>query len=371
MSTEQKKWKMGGDKPIRVYVDGCFDVGIFTNNNDLMHFGHANAMRQARELGDILVVGVHTDAEIARNKGPPVMNEQERYKAVRACKWADEVAEGAPYTATVELLKQLNCDFCVHGEDISVGADGKDVYETIKNSGMFRYIKRTEGVSTTELVGRMLLLTKDHLQGVNTVSNPLNAVNTKDLHRISPYTSLSHFLPTTRKIVQFSEGKSPKPNDKIVYMDGGFDVFHVGHTEALRQAKELGDFLIVGVHDDAVVNEQKGSNFPIMNLHERVLSVLSCRYVDEVVIGAPFNVTKEMIEGLHINTVVHGDDPVISRDGLDPYKVPKELGIYKEIKHTEGLTTTDIIRRIIDNRIQFEARNKKKEQKEVTFIQNN
>ncbi|GAM28819.1 hypothetical protein SAMD00019534_119950, partial [Acytostelium subglobosum LB1] len=350
-----------GKKPIRVYVDGCFD---------LMHFGHANALRQAKELGDILVVGVHTDAEIARNKGPPVMNEQERYKAVRACKWADEVAEGAPYTATVELLKELNCDFCVHGEDISVGADGKDVYETIKNSGMFRFIKRTEGVSTTELVGRMLLLTKDHLQGVEEGS-ALNKVNPKEFHKVSPYTSLSHFLPTTRKIVQFSEGKSPKPNDKIVYMDGGFDVFHVGHCEALRQAKEQGDFLIVGVHDDLVVNEQKGSNFPIMNLHERVLSVLSCRYVDEVIIGAPFTVSKETIEALGINVVCHGDDPVVASDGSDPYKIPKQMGIYKEVKHTEGLTTSDIIRRIIENRNQFEARNKKKQQKEVDFISTN
>ncbi|KAF2071631.1 hypothetical protein CYY_007057 [Polysphondylium violaceum] len=353
---------MSEKKPIRVYVDGCFD---------LMHFGHANALRQARELGDILVVGVHTDAEISRNKGPPVMNEQERYKAVRACKWADEVAEGAPYTATVELLDELNCDFCVHGEDISVGADGKDVYEGIKKSGKFRFIKRTEGISTTELVGRMLLLTKDHLQNVDAQTSPLSNVNPKDLHKqSSPYTSLSHFLPTTRKIVQFSEGKSPKPNDKVVYMDGGFDLFHVGHAEALRQAKELGDYLVVGVHDDKVVHEQKGSNYPIMNLQERVLSVLSCRYVDEVVIGAPFHVTKEMIEGLHIQVVVHGDDPVVfCPDGLDPYKIAKDMGIYKEVKHTEGLTTTEIIKRIIDNRLQFEARNKKKEAKEITFIE--
>ncbi|KAN0033655.1 hypothetical protein ACTFIV_000117 [Dictyostelium citrinum] len=350
-------------KPIRVYVDGCFD---------LMHFGHANALRQARELGDVLVVGVHTDEEIAKNKGPPVMNEQERYKAVRACKWADEVAEGAPYTLTEEYLDSLNCDFCVHGEDISVGADGKDVYESIKKSGKFRFIKRTEGVSTTELVGRMLLCTKDHLQNVSgEQTSPLGGVNPNVLHKQSPYTSLSHFLPTTRKIVQFSEGRSPKPNDKIIYMDGGFDLFHVGHTEALKQAKALGDYLIVGVHDDRVVHEQKGSNFPIMNLHERVLSVLSCRYVDEVVIGAPFSVTKDMIDSLHINVVVHGDDQVVlgPEGGVDPYKLPKELGIYKEVKHTEGLTATEIVKRIIDNRLQYEARNRKKEAKEINFIE--
>lgn len=56
-------------KPIRVYMDGCFDM---------MHYGHCNALRQARALGDELVVGVVSDAEIIANKGPPVTPLNER-----------------------------------------------------------------------------------------------------------------------------------------------------------------------------------------------------------------------------------------------------------------------------------------------------
>lgn len=59
-----------------------------------------------------------------------------------------------------------------------------------------------------------------------------------------------------------------------------------------------------------------------MNLYERVLSVLSCKYVNEVIIGAPFSVTLEMIKSLKINLVVHGsinDIEVTLKD--DPYKV--------------------------------------------------
>lgn len=56
-------------KKVRVYMDGCFDM---------MHYGHANALRQARALGDELVVGVVSDAEIIKNKGPPVMSMDER-----------------------------------------------------------------------------------------------------------------------------------------------------------------------------------------------------------------------------------------------------------------------------------------------------
>jgi len=75
-------------------------------------------MRQARELGDVLVVGVHSDEEITLHKGPTVLNEQERYTMVRACKWADEVIEGAPYIATIDTLDKYNCDFFVCMEKI-------------------------------------------------------------------------------------------------------------------------------------------------------------------------------------------------------------------------------------------------------------
>lgn len=53
----------------RYWTDGCFDM---------MHYAHANALRQARLLCDELVVGIHSDKEITENKGIPVMNETER-----------------------------------------------------------------------------------------------------------------------------------------------------------------------------------------------------------------------------------------------------------------------------------------------------
>lgn len=52
---------------------------FFCSSYDMVHFGHANSLRQAKALGGKLIVGVHTDAEIAKNKGPPVFTEQERY----------------------------------------------------------------------------------------------------------------------------------------------------------------------------------------------------------------------------------------------------------------------------------------------------
>ncbi|KAI7888045.1 uncharacterized protein EV154DRAFT_519064, partial [Mucor mucedo] len=347
-------------KPVRVWVDGCFDM---------MHYGHANALRQAKAMGDILVVGVHSDAEIEKNKGPTVMNEQERYAAVAACKWVDEVVPDAPYNTTVECLEEHNIDFCVHGDDITTMADGTDCYQAVKDAGLYKECKRTVGVSTTELVGRMLLMTRDHHKRTAAAS----AITSFDTSELTPFSTdgttkatVSHFLPTSRRIVQFSEGREPKPSDKVVYVDGTFDLFHVGHIEFLKRAKALGDFLIVGVHDDQTVNAIKGSNYPLMNLHERALSVLACRYVDEVVIGAPYSVTEELLSGEYkVAVVAHGNSHLEKdQDGKDPYALPKKLGIYTEIDTPNSTITTEgIINRIIENRKTFEERQKRKTQK--------
>ena len=131
-------------KPVRTYIDGCFDI---------MHSGHYNAIRQAKALTDILVVGVHSDAEILKHKGPPVMNNDERLATVRACKWVDEVVFDTPYDPSLQLLDDLQCDFCVHGDDASTTADGRDAYEQVKKAGRMKIVKRTEGISTTDLVG--------------------------------------------------------------------------------------------------------------------------------------------------------------------------------------------------------------------------
>lgn len=100
-----------------------------------------------------------------------------------------------------------------------------------------------------------------------------------------------------------------------MYVAGAFDVLHPGHLGFLKAARALGDFLIVGLHTDPIVNMYKGSNYPIMNLHERTLSVLACKYVSEVVIGAPYLVTPDLLDHFDIKVVAHGkahppNDPI-------------------------------------------------------------
>ncbi|KAL0271247.1 UNVERIFIED_CONTAM: hypothetical protein PYX00_008398 [Menopon gallinae] len=359
-SDHQNERPVGKKKPVRVWCDGCYDM---------VHFGHANSLRQAKALGDYLIVGVHTDEEITKHKGPPVFTQKERYKMVRAIKWVDEVVEGAPYVTTLETLDKYNCDFCVHGDDITMTADGVDTYHLVKAAKRYKEVKRTVGISTTDLVGRMLLLTRQHFyQGSKEYEVcPENSFNLGlDSAARSPWTRCSQFLPTTQEINQFSEGKQPKPGDVVVYVAGAFDLFHVGHLDFLEKARQMGDFLIVGLHTDPVVNVYKGNNYPIMNLHERVLSVLACKFVSEVVIGAPYSITKYLMDHFKVGVVCHGNTRVMPDvDGRDPYEVPKEMGKFVQIDSGNDMTTEKIVKRIILNRLQFEKRNIEKEEKEL------
>ncbi|XP_051573424.1 ethanolamine-phosphate cytidylyltransferase-like isoform X2 [Myxocyprinus asiaticus] len=335
---------------VRVWCDGCYDM---------VHYGHSNQLRQAKAMGDYLIVGVHTDDEISKHKGPPVFTQAERYKMVRAIKWVDEIVEGAPYVTTLETLDKYCCDFCVHGDDITLTVDGKDTYEEVKKSGRYRECKRTQGVSTTDLVGRMLLMTKAHHSNMGPKGH-------------SPWTGVSQFLQTSQKIIQFASGEEPQPGDTIIYVAGAFDLFHIGHVDFLEAVSKLSDkpYVIVGLHFDQEVNRYKGKNYPIMNIHERTLSVLACRYVSEVVIGAPYAVTKDLLDNFKVDLVCHGKTEVfLDRDGSDPYAVPRRMGILRTVDSGNSLTTDDIVQRIIKNRLLFEERNLKKEAKEMAMIQ--
>ncbi|CBH18461.1 ethanolamine-phosphate cytidylyltransferase [Trypanosoma equiperdum] len=320
---------------IRVWVDGCFDM---------LHFGHANALRQARSMGDELFVGCHTDEEIIRHKGPPSMRQEERYEALRACKWVDAVIEGYPYVTRVEDMKRFEVDFVVHGDDISVDLNGRNSYQAIIDAGMFKAVRRTECISTTDLVGRMLLCVPSEL---------LSDADKKLLDSEVARKRGPHYLTTSRKIAQFSNKLAPPVGATVVYVDGAFDLFHAGHIRFLQKARALGDYLIVGIHDDQLVRESKGEHFPIMSLNERALGVLSCRYVDDVVFGAPRGVTQEMIKILDIKIVACGTSSETRncKGAFDVYEVPKSLNLFKVVESGSDLSTDMIVERVVKNHV--------------------
>ncbi len=382
-------------RKIRIFMDGVFDI---------IHSGHFNALRQGRKFGDLLIVGVNSDEDVLKAKGPTLMNVRERAALIAACKWVDEVVIDTPYTPTLELLDSLNIDFCSHGDDACFNEHGEDVYAEMKKKNRFKVFRRTEGISTTEIIGRLLMLSKESSlnQQSKNVSKALsendssiNNINSEEVLTSCNIVSksedefftrgpvVSSFLTTGWRLQEFCNNRFPKDSDKVIYIDGAFDILHIGHIETLKKAKELGSYIFVGVHDDATVNKHRGKNYPILNMQERVLNLLALRYVDDVVIGAPWILTEDIIKSLKIDLVVQGTQPkydleedfngendlkvlnVQQQD--DPYAVPKKLGIYQEIISEFDLNNDVLVERLIERRENYIKKYQKKAKKEEDY----
>ena len=129
-----------------------------------------------------------------------------------------------------------------------------------------------------------------------------------------------------------------------VYVDIVGDLFHAGHVEFLKNAKSFGDYLIVGVLADDVVQGYKRE--PVLTLEERAKVIEACKYVDQVIVAPPLRLTEEMVKELKIDYVVHGND--FNKELLqDQYGVALKLGIFRTVPYTPGVSTTNIIQRIV------------------------
>lgn len=124
-----------------------------------------------------------------------------------------------------------------------------------------------------------------------------------------------------------------------IYMDGIWDLFHYGHMNALKQGKTLfpKTYLIVGCCNDKLTTENKKK--PVLNEMERYESLLHCRWIDEIIENAPWEIDEEFLNLHRIDYVAH--------DGLpypgDVYKTVRDLGKFKEIERTENISTSLII----------------------------
>ncbi|PNS19557.1 Ethanolamine-phosphate cytidylyltransferase [Sphaceloma murrayae] len=386
----------------RIWIDGCFDF---------VHHGHAGAMLQARQLGTELLVGIHSDEAILENKGPTVMNLDERVAAVDACRWSTKSIPHAPYVTQLSWISHYGCRYVVHGDDITSDSSGEDCYRFVKQAGRFKIVKRTPGISTTDLVGRMLLCTRNHfIKCLPDVLNGLEGSGGEEerkktgaemrvrIHEYAsdesghkPLVEVWSYSPSQSALNGLVEGKAPAPGQVVVYVDGGFDLFTPGHMEFLKAVveveaaharssgwfeqsaaeKRIADhgrdyspvYLVAGIHDDDVVNRWKGVNYPIMNIFERGMCVLQCKYMSALVFSAPFSPSQSFLDQLpyKVNAVYHG--PTVSAPpGQDPYAEVKSLGLYKEVgSHPYSeINATSIVSRILKSREMYEERQRVK-----------
>lgn len=145
ISRRVKHWKQEGLKI--VFTNGCFDI---------LHLGHADYLTKARHMGDILIVGLNTDASVKKLKGStrPINNQNARATLLASLLFVDAVVlfdEDTPYN----LIKLIQPDILVKGKDYKA----KDVvgYDIVKaRGGKIKTIALVKGYSTTAIEEHIL-----------------------------------------------------------------------------------------------------------------------------------------------------------------------------------------------------------------------
>ncbi|CAD6901847.1 unnamed protein product [Tilletia laevis] len=145
------------ERPIRIYADGVFDM---------FHYAHTLLLRQAKLFFPHvhLIAGVNSSTLCAEHKNRPLLSSEERYASVGSCKWVDEVVVDAPWFITPEFIEAHRIDYVAHDDLPYANASSgvSDVYGWLKERGIFLPTLRTEGVSTSELLGRVVEVYQTH-----------------------------------------------------------------------------------------------------------------------------------------------------------------------------------------------------------------
>lgn len=128
---------------------------------------------------------------------------------------------------------------------------------------------------------------------------------------------------------------------KIGYTTGVFDMFHIGHLNILKRAKEQCEFLIVGVSTDEVVQNYKNKT-PIISFEDRCAIVEAIKYVDKVVPQTSMN-KMEAFEKYGFNVLFHGSDWKNSEMYNNIADEMKKVGVEVVfLPHTDGISSTII-----------------------------
>ncbi len=147
---QREVWRAEG-KTV-VWSNGCFD---------LLHVGHVRGLQEARSLGDVLVVGVNSDASVRRLKGPgrPVVPEAERAEVLAALACVDRVVIFGEDTPC-EVLSRVRPDLHCKGEDYAPPSTRPFPEGPIVRAygGRIAFLKFAPGASTSDLLARVKAL---------------------------------------------------------------------------------------------------------------------------------------------------------------------------------------------------------------------
>ncbi|MBC8525918.1 MAG: D-glycero-beta-D-manno-heptose 1-phosphate adenylyltransferase [Candidatus Cloacimonetes bacterium] len=151
-------------------------------------------------------------------------------------------------------------------------------------------------------------------------------------------------IVTRQEIKKIAENLH-KQNKKIIFTNGCFDILHRGHIEYLKEAKKLGDVLIIGLNSDDSVKIIKGENRPINSEEDRAEILSQLKPVDFVVIfneDTPYELIKSIVPDILVKGGDWKTEEIIGSD-----IVIKNGGKVKSLKYFPNSSTSIIIKKII------------------------
>lgn len=156
-----------------------------------------------------------------------------------------------------------------------------------------------------------------------------------DIPEITPWERLAELFDELR-----GAGK------KIVFTNGVFDLIHPGHVRYLREARSLGDVLVVALNSDASVRRLKGPQRPILPLVERARILAAFEMVDYLTAfdeDTPLEVIKTLRPSVLVKGGDYTPDQVVGKDFVESYG-----GMCTTVGFAEGFSTTSVVQRIVE-----------------------
>jgi len=123
---------------------------------DLFHINHINLLKKAKEFGNNLIVGIHSDKDVESYKCVPILTMEERIGVIDSCKYVDKVIPNAPLVITKEYLEDNNIDLVIHAHNLDEEDKYNKYYSEIIKLGKFKRIDYHEGVSTTNIKQKII-----------------------------------------------------------------------------------------------------------------------------------------------------------------------------------------------------------------------
>lgn len=95
---------------------------------------------------------------------------------------------------------------------------------------------------------------------------------------------------------------------RVGFTAGTFDLFHAGHVVMLEEAREVCDYLLVGIQTDPSI-DRPYKNKPVQSIVERQIQVKACRFVDETIVYEREKDLEEILSAMDIDVRIMGDEP--------------------------------------------------------------